>query len=626
MTNVNAAAQTASQLSSPAPRIKRWWTFPTQIFIVVCVVCWIVSQYTSLIPRAIEVAVSRATSGDLKCGAFGVRPLAEQVTVAEIDWKHRLRDAVVQRVTAEKITANVSLWDLLFRRIHLPHLTIEGSTVSINDATSPNVARQVFGLAPLIPQNATRPLIRDEVALLLAGQPDMLTPILAQKLQTYRVAQELRAKWQPQWDRAEQIAKTIRQRIDTVRASSADPAGGGLAALPQILAEATTLQQQIKDLADDLAKLQSQSQGDIARLQEAIAADKRTLQSLTLPPLELDSLSEQLIGTDLITMIRNILANQKELFTTLEAIESPAENGANAASETANDAASWRRRMPISAGRIDFDGTILLGDFPLYYRGVVREVALPRDRTSQPLTAQICIDPVAVPDTVAAASDAASEHSPLYINLVSTFEDGLPRDRLTIQQPSYRMPEMTLGDQRTLALVVGAMNVRIDAILERHGEAATLSLRLVGENASIRPIFPPQLAESPVGRQLTSSLGGLRTVIADIRIEDSSIESGGEPKIVVQSNVAELVSRSLQGVIGTEWDRVRESLSTSIQQQSSEVLAGLTGSQGDAVLESLRNQISPLLPAIPATIPILQDRAPEVDRIWGTIRDAIKQN
>lgn len=647
-------------LSPPPTVVKRWWTLPTQLLVLI-LAYWLVTQYASLVPQWTALAVSRHTSGDLKCGAVRVAPLTERVVVREVEWRHRHRDAIVQQIAATNIEATVSVWELLFRRIHLTHLVIEGGTVSIREPVIESVARQLFGLAPLVAERVSKSLISDETAFLLSGQPDMLTPILAQKLETYRVAHELRAKWQPQWERAEALARTVRARVETLRTAATDPQRGGavLASLPQLLTEAATLEQQVRELAADFATLESQSRDDIARLRAAVATDQRTLQSLTLPPLDLEPLSQQLLGTDLIELARTTLRNQEAFFAALDKTTSSAASPATSPSgnqpseDDPSSGVETRPHLaplfpPVSADRIDLDGQILVGDLPLYWRGVVCSAVVPRSRATQPLQAQFCLDPTSLPEAVAAASLSASDPSrpaPLYVNLVLGQRDDqhdAPYDQLTLQQPCYRMPEMRLGDDRTLAIILGAMNVRLDAVLERNDTTVSLAIRLRGENASVKPVFPPQLGESSIGRQLTAALAGLPTVVVDARVEGrrhlGNDASQSEPVFTVQSNVANLVTRSLQGIVATEWDRVRSDLLASMDQQSADVLATLSGARGEALIASLRQEMAPLLKlpmsnglpaALPVTIPaglLPEDRPPGIDTIWKTIRGAVNSN
>lgn len=599
----------APETSTPRVIVRRWWSFPTRCILLVLLFGWGISLVPSLVPPLLQYVAARKTPGDISPPPkFGLQLLQRRVIFDDVEWKHREKNGFPTRVAIKNIDARISFWDLLFRRAVIEHCKINGIEIDAN--IDEVYAQWMFPLlgktAPIISANSTSPinslrksapLFGEEVMLMLSGQRDLLTPVLAQNLQTFRIAQTLQMEWAPEFERLKTQAQAIRERIENLR--RAVTTFNLQTSIPQLLSEVQTIEADCRQLAAEFEKFRGESAADVQQLQAAWEKDRRTLSSIQPPNLSFDAISEQLLSDPIFTTLRETLLQdgEKILPQVLREFITRAEKEGEFADKSVDKLDAPREsRTPLDwcAQRLDASGQVQLSGTPIYFCAAIRDVgSLPSEN---PLVMNLCLDANTIPESAAAISSQA-ESNPLYLSFSLEKIDGgfAPAathvEKWTLQQPHYVTPEWRLGDESTLGIVIAPMTVKLEASMEKRGEQTTIRLRFLGENASLTPQLSTTLSASPVGQQLAVALAAVKLIAAEVHIE----QIGDEQTVSFQSNLSDLLMQGVRSLVSREWNAIRESLVASLESEVTRTLSEATGEQSAEIIKSLNELLTPLL-------------------------------
>lgn len=525
----------------------RTWGLAVFVGLVVLVVLFWVLLIDWIVERTVEEVGTEIVGArvDLESADVGFAPISIALFGLQVT---NPSAPMTNAVEVRRIAAGVDGTPLLFRKVHIDELAVEGVRFGTPRQSSGAVMRRSEKLA-----RDTARAAEEIVELPSFERPDVEAILASEELESLAVIQEARVevdaiveRWQ---QRLAALPDEERLRGYQARFEKLGAAGGAAGALGSAQ-EVLSLQKEVKQ---DLAVLQEAAgalESDMQRVQalakraaEAPAADVRRLQEkYGLSPQGLTNLSRRLLGPRVAELVASALSWWQRLEPLVARMEAAPESAEDTAAQPVENlrGRGVDVRFPETHPTPDF--LIRTADVSVEldagrFAGTIRDITPDQPIHGKPLTLAFSGDDLQGLERV---------------SLTGTLDRVDPqraRDDLSLAIAGYSVERLPLSDSEQWGVAVERGTVDFTAKATRNDEQiqADASLSLV------EAVLTTDFAQSgPVPDAIAETLTGVRSFALDARVRgtldryDLSVSSDLDG--LLQQAVTRLVSRQMQDI------------------------------------------------------------------------------
>jgi uncharacterized protein (TIGR03545 family) len=515
-------------------------------------------------------------------------------------------------IRAEKIFVRGDRNDLLHRYFQFPEINAEGIRIVVEETGGRSLIpdhlwNKLKNGVPKELKKEFESVGEPDWSVFLTEEPKVAAKVFLQQLETSQLLDRIKKRWPNEVQHFETTASLLKQRLQNIKGlleNIKNPADK-FELFETVLKEFEGLDQNFRQLLEDVTKIESSAQRDYQSLVDAAKGDREKIQKLQTPRIDANRLSEMLVGQEVLEQwdktvtwgdwARSLFVPVDEedratIFNPL-GLALPKKIRGEKISLTTLDA-----RSELLIKTANLTGQILFGNFPVYFNGTIKNIANPVALGVEPVTAQFCFSGSGVPasptrpDSVA---DIAAEQLPAILNpdIVPNIYATLTinrlgehnEDQLIICCPMYQLPERILGNSEKLAISVSSGTLRLDGVLMLQGEKLSGEIRVVQSGTQISVILPAKYQGREFQQILQKSLDSAGDLTASVLVSGTRTE----PVYVFKSNIAELIVPQIMSLATQEWDLLR---------QETEQLVLEEANQGTEILNSVfRGKIEPMM-------------------------------
>jgi uncharacterized protein (TIGR03545 family) len=460
---------------------------------------------------------------------------------------------------AEDVVLDLDTRALLHRKLVVREGRISGLEVGTERATSGSLTsgtRNGPG-ASLVDWNAAGERMAEFGSRWLEYAADTLGRRVLDESETVRLSRELTRRWPEEYSRLEARADVLRRRADDLKRKVQTPPQGNplrnIEVFRQAAAEVQAIEQELRTLRDELARLQQQAGQDREALAAAGQRDvQRVRQTLELDGLDAGTLSEYLLGPEQGQRLAEVIAWVE--WGRQYVPEHEADD---------NGPARLRGEEILFRG-VRNDPDFLIQSLVLDGRGRLGGETLHFKGTASGLTN----DPVAYgkPAMLRLQTSGAAQ---LLVEAMLDRTGELPHDRFTMTCPAIHKPGRTLGNPEQLALSVSPGKIQMTAFVDVKG--GYLSGQLMLRESNVR--LTPSLGDKYGGERLASQLG---EALAQVDTVEVAIDLSGtlrEPNWKLRSNLGPQLADAVSGAFQRELDARMRQLAAEVQTRADQELA-----------------------------------------------------
>ncbi len=539
--------------------------------------------------------------------------------IAAIDWKLaepqlsvqglRLADKKsldVPRLRAEKIVAKLNLAALFRRQFQLSSLDIEGLHLILPSDESTKITREQW-VPDAFWQQEKRQLSQKS-----SDSDDLLLESLVSQLETSNITAEIRARWPHKMRQFELASQSLKHRWNALETQTKELRNEGdtLRQINAVLAELDEADQEIAALVRSVDMLKTQAQNDWNQIEAAAKRDRSTLQNLPPQSLSPNALAQTLVGPALREQWENALT-WGDWTRSLLFAEDGAEKGNDAEEELPPFYARFGLTPPpktpgetihlpafdaqqnVLLQETTVTGQIELGNTPLFFNGVIENIAAPMTLGPGPVIAHFSFSGAGVPSSpylpdeehVFAEQGAALGNPDLFPNLYvmlridRTGEN--EEELIKFCCPVYHLSQHCLGKSGKLEITVSPGMSRLDGSLLLQGQRVSGQIRLQQEGIRMSATVSEDAPQTNADWQhvLQPALDSITGFSAEVVIGGTR----DNPTYRFQSDLADKLLPNFEGLLEEEWQTVREAALQLVQEEAQTGLAEL-----DALI---RNQL-----------------------------------
>ncbi|MDR3199147.1 MAG: hypothetical protein LBU34_14865 [Planctomycetaceae bacterium] len=484
---------------------------------------------------------------------------------------------------AEKISVQGSYDDLLYRYFRLSELNVEGVRIVIDGTDGQELIpnRLWNKLNDQIPKEL-KPLGELDWLALLSEKPEDAAKNLLKQLETSQLLADLKQRWQNEIVQFETAANLLKQRFQNTQGltesaqKNAQKTDNQLQWINELLKELEATDSDIRKLLEHVTKLKSSAQGDYQSLVGAVQRDRDKIKSksLQVPKIDAESLSESLIGTEIkeqwektVTWgnwARSLLVpveaeNQTVSIYDHFGLTPPKRFRGEKIHLTALDA-----RPELLIETTNLTGQVLFGTLPVYFNGIVKNLAQPITLGFSPTVAQFCFSgsgipasPVLPENNVVMAEQLPAVVNPdivpnIYITLQIDRIGENNEDQMILCCPMYQLSERILGRPDKLTITVSPGISRLDGVLLLQGEKLSGEIRITQSGVRFSAMMPEKSQNKELQSILQQLLEPLDNFTASVLVSGTR----SEPVYVFKSNIADVIRPRIELLVQEKWDKL----------------------------------------------------------------------
>lgn len=388
---------------------------------------------------------------------------------------------------------------------------------------------------------------------------DRLSSSVVDQLRSPALAKELQERWPSEYEQLKGQVADIRQRSKelekSIREVKSNPLRG-LQRLPELQAELSGLQTQVKTVQKKIGNLPKQAEADKAAVLAARQQDEALIrQQLQFKQVDGAGLTQILLGKPVNEGLASALGwiawARQQVHT------SPTKE------KTGRSRGTTVLFTPPQPGylvkRIELEGSASLNGQPLQLVGTLTDVCDAPRLLGEPTRLNV----------------HGSEALELDLELVVDRRGEVPEDRLLLTCPSMAMTARSLGNAEKLAIDMGPGLANLRVELSLVGEQ--LSGEIMFEQESLE--LTPRLAKQG---QLAEVLGG---ALAGVNRLAANVELTGtlqKPEVAIRSDLGDQVAAGLNGTVQRLLQHQTDALVAKTRQQVDGQLQKLTQMRDEA--------------------------------------------
>ncbi len=575
--------------------IIRWTRILPRLLVLLLLVILAWFSRNALIRWQLCQQIERQTGTEARLDAVQSEPTEGRVSVFGL----RLSDPKAPKrelLSTEKIVAQMDRNALLQRQFLFSSVDIEGLRIAVEGVEGGDwVPDKLWAkLKDRIPKEL-EPIGNFNWTSFLTEKPEDAAKQLLRQLETSKTVTEIRNRWPNEVRQFETGSEAIKRRFQSVKGLSGDIRQNGdtLQQVNGILAELEGADREIQGLLSAIATLKNKARDDWNKISEAAKRDQVALQNLPVQGINQEELSKTLVGPELQEQWDKALAWgdwARSLMVPVElddsfvpiyerfGLETPPKTPGETIHIPSLDA-----QQEVLVKKTNLTGQILFGDVPLFFNGVIENVAYPMTMGPEPTVAHFCFSGSGIPtspymptgEQILREQEAALVNPDLAPNLyVMLRVDRIgenEEDLIKFCCPIYRLPQRTLGQPGRLEVLVSPGVTRLDGTLLLRGDRLSGQVRLEQGGIRMAAKLPDKAQHAELQRVLQQSLGSVTGFTAEIFI-------GGtreEPTYRFQSDLAERLQPQLENLLRTEWETVRREATQLLQTEADAGFADL---------------------------------------------------
>lgn len=499
-------------------------------------------------------------------------------------------------LTTEKIVAQMDRNALLLRQFLLSSVEIEGLRMSVEGVEGDDwVPDKLWSrFKDRIPQEI-EPLSGFDWTAFLTEKPEDAAKGLLKQLETSRTVTEIKNRWPEDVRQFEAGSEAIKRRFQNVKTLTDGVQRGGdtLQQVNGILGELEGTDREIQALLNSIAALNTKARADWEQISKAAQQDQATLEALPVQGIDKEELSKTLVGPELREQWDKALAWgdwARSLLVPVQLDDSFApiyerfdlKPPPKTPGETIH-ISSLDARPELLIEKTSVTGQILFGDTPLFFNGVIENIAYPMTMGPAPTVAHFCFSGSGIPSSpymptgeqILREQEAALVNPDLPPNLYVMLQvDRIgenEEDLIKFCCPIYRLPERTLGKEGKFEVLVSPGVTRLDGSLLLRGDRLSGQIRLEQGGIRMAARLPENARHADLQRVLQQTLDSVSGFTAEIHI-------GGtrqQPTYHVQSDLADRLQPQLENLLRGEWDSVRLQARQLLQNEANQGYAEL---------------------------------------------------
>jgi hypothetical protein len=479
----------------------------------------------------------------------------------------------------EKIFVHADYKDILQRYFHFSELNIEGIQVVIDGANGQELIpnRLWSKLKDQIPQELKSISDLDWSAL-LTEKPEDAAKKMLQQLETSQLLAGLKQRLPNEIEHFEAAANLIKQRFQNIQrfTENAKASDKQLQWINELLNELEETDLSIRQLLEHAAKLKSSAQGDDQSLVSAVQRDRDKIksQSLRVPKINAEQLSESFIGTEIKEQWDKTLAWSSWMRSFLVPVEAdnqtvsiydhfgltpPKKISGENIHLTVLDA-----RPELFIETTNLTGQVRFGTLPVYFNGTIKNLAQPITLGNLPAVGQFCFSGSGIPvspilpdgNAVAAEQVPAAVNSDIVPNIYVTLQiDRIGEnneDQMIVCCPMYQLPERILGHPEKLAITVSPGVSRLDGVLLLQGEKLSGEIRITQSGVRFAAMLPEKRQNTELQKILQQLLDSQDNFTASVVVSGTR----SEPVYVFKNNLADIIYPRLELLVQEAWDKL----------------------------------------------------------------------
>jgi hypothetical protein len=556
----------------------RWSRIIPRLIILVLIIGIIWLGQNELIRWQLRSNLQRQTSATTEIGFVRTDWQRGNIVIGNV----RLSDSKPpnhELFRVEKISAQADYNDLLRRYFHFSELNIEGVQVVIDGVNGQELIpnRLWSKLKNQIPKELQS--INDlDWSALLTEKPEDAAKILLQQLETSQLLAGLKQRLPNEIERFEAAANLIKQRFQKIQGLTENAKGTDIQLqwINELLKELEETDLNIRQLLEHATKLKSSAQGDYQSLISAVQRDRDKIknQSLRVPKINAEQLSESLIGTEIKEQWDKTLTWSYWARSFLVPVEAdnqtvsiydhfgftppPKIRGENI-HLTALDT-----RPELFIETTNLTGQVRFGTLPVYFNGTVKNLAQPITLGILPTVGQFCfsgsgipVSPVLPENNAVAVEQVPAAVNPdiipnIYVTLQIDRIGENNEDQMIICCPMYQLPERILGHPEKLAITVSPRTSRLDGVLLLQGEKLSGEIRITQSGVRLTAMLPEKRQNTELQWILQQLLDSQDNFTASVLVSGTR----SEPVYVFKSNLSEIICPRIELLIQEAWDKL----------------------------------------------------------------------
>lgn len=429
-------------------------------------------------------------------------------------------------------------------------------------------------------------------SLFLTENPEEAAKQLFRQLDTSRLVDELQKRWPDDVKQIETHVATIEARFQQIKNlfdKETQPTDK-LDVVNRLLQELEGTDINIQQLLTAVAQLKNKAGNDYQSLVEATKQDREKLQSIQTPQINVDKLSESLIGPDIKEQWDKTLAWgdwARSLFVPVKVDEKknniyehfglkpPEKFNGETIHFVALDA-----RPDLLIENMNLTGEINFGGLPIFFNGVVKNIAQSIQLAPEPTVAQFCfsgngvpVSPIRIdesrPDPTAILDpDAVPE---IFVTVSVDRIGQNEEDQLIVHCPAYRLSERILGNPNKFGISVAPGQSRLDGVIIMKEEQLSGQIRIVQSNTKLAVLLPEKLQGSSLHSAIQQTLNALDGFTAEVFVSGTR----QQPQYAFKSDIADRLRPQIETLASAEWDNVRQQANTLLTTQANQAVESL---------------------------------------------------
>lgn len=429
-------------------------------------------------------------------------------------------------------------------------------------------------------------------SLFLSEKPEEAAKQLFKQLDTSRLVDELQRRWPDDVKQIESHVATIEARFQQIKNlfdKETQPADK-LDLVNRLLQELEGTDISIQQLLAAAAQLKNKAGSDYQSLVESTKQDREKLQSIQTPQINVDKLSESLIGPDITEQWNKTLAWgdwARSLFVPVKVdekknniyehfgLEPPEQFNGEMIHFAALDA-----RPDLLVENMSLTGEINFGGLPIFFHGVVKNIAQSMQLAPEPTVAQFCFSGSGVPvspiriDEIRPDPTAVLDPDIVPEIFVTISVDRIGQneeDQLIVHCPAYRLSERVLGNSNKLAISVSPGQSRLDGVVIMRGEQLSGQVRIVQTDTKLAVLLPEKLQGSSLHSTIQQTLNALDGFTAEVFVSGTR----QQPQYAFKSDIADRLRPQIEALASAEWDNVRQQANTLLTSEANQAVESL---------------------------------------------------
>ncbi len=499
-------------------------------------------------------------------------------------------------LSVEKITAHSVPHDLRQRFMHLSELRLEGIQVAVDGDGNQLIPDKLWSKFKDRLPNVIAPVDGLDWTAFLRDDPQTVAKNLLSQFGSVKIAEQMRERWPQEVKQIEQLATALKTRFENVKslAEQTKQPSDKLDLIGAILKELDGADKGVQELIAAIAQLKGKAQTDYEALVAVSRQDQATLKTLAKPNIDTSNIAESLLGPEIREQWNKAVAWgdwARSLLVPVELDNDAApiyeRFGLNPPKRVRGEMihfAALDSRPELLADTVNLTGRVLFGELPVFFNGVVKNVASPLQLGPEPITAQFCFSGSGIPSSAIPPEDGKELHAEqipaaldpnllanLYVTLNIDRIGGNEEDQLILRCPRYQLPARTLGDPSHVAIAVSPGTSKLDGVLQFQGDQIVGQIRIEQHAVQLTPSLPEKLQNSPLHRVLQGTLGDLKEFTVEINVSGTR----QQPRYVVKSNIADKLRPSIETLVAQEWETIRGQADAALTGELNQAVATL---------------------------------------------------